>query len=431
MCYTIPALVENIKNKSATISYFGERKTAVCELTNIACGDYVYAQGGYIIEKLPPDEAKKILITWEDLFFQLQELDATRAALGSADISSDDILQGILERARQGVIPSQSEAVKLLNLESVASRGLVRKTANYLRQQYHKNSCCVHGILEISNYCVRNCAYCGICASSNVTRYRMSFTEIINAAGEAIDKFGFKSLVLQSGQECGYTIRELAEIVAAIKARFPVLIFVSFGEVGVEGLRQLYQAGARGLLLRFETSNAVLYEKLHPGYNLDSRLEHLKAAYAMGYLIATGGLVGLPGQTEEDLVNDILLTSSLHAEMFSFGPFLPHPASCLAKYPKPLEQDVLGVLALARLMCAEKTKILITTAYETLSSLAREHGLMAGGNSIMINVTPLKYRALYNIYPHRAHENETVALQIRQALAELKALGRGPTDLGS
>ena len=220
-------------------------------------------------------------------------------------------------------------------------------------------------------------------------------------------------------------------IVKSIKQKFPVLVFISFGEVGILGLRRMYDAGARGLLLRFETSNSRLYKKLHPGYDLNSRLEHLKAAYKLGYLIVTGSLIGLPGATKEDLINDIILTSSLHAEMFSFGPFLPHPLTALADFPAPGEQDVLGALALARLMCAQKAKILITTAYETLSSSARQNGLMAGGNSIMINVTPLKYRSLYTLYPHRAHQDQTVAQQVRQALVMLKSFGRGPTDLGS
>ena len=96
MCYAIPALVENIRDKTATISYFGERKEALCELTNITCGDYVYAQGGYIIQRLPPEEAKQILLTWKELFFQLQELDASKAVLNDADITSDDTLRAIL-----------------------------------------------------------------------------------------------------------------------------------------------------------------------------------------------------------------------------------------------------------------------------------------------------------------------------------------------
>jgi biotin synthase len=423
--------VEDVRKGVATISYFGERKEAFCEFVRLSPGDYVYAQGGYVVEKILPREAQKTLRAWKDVFFELRQIDAAKASLDSSDISSDLRLQKILEQARKNIILSKEEALYLLNLKDAHSQLLVRRTANYLRQQYHNNSCCVHGILEISNICVRDCAYCGISSSSGAVRYRMSFDEIMAAAGEAINKFGFKSLVLQSGEGCGYSFDELANIVASIKKQFPVLIFVSFGEVGIKGLRQMYDAGARGLLLRFETSNPTLYKKLHPGYNLNSRLEHLKAAYQMGYLIITGGIIGLPGATNEDLVNDIMLTSSLHAEMFSFGPFLPHPSTNLADCCAPSEENVLGALALARLMCSKKAKILITTAYETLSSSARENGLMAGGNSIMVNVTPLKYRSLYTIYPNRAHEGQTVAQQVRQALVMLKSFGRGPTDLGS
>jgi biotin synthase len=431
MCYTIPALVEGVHKGVATISYFGERKEALCELLHLAPGDYVYAQGGYVVEKILPRQAEKTLKAWKDVFFELRQIDATSAALKNTDISSDLKLERILERARNNIVLSKDEALYILSLKDAQARHLVRRTANYLRQQYHNNSCCVHGILEISNICARDCAYCGISASSGAVRYRMSADEIIAAAGEAVNKFGFKSLLLQSGEKSGYSLDELVDIVKRIKQQFPVLVFISFGEVGILGLRKLYAAGARGLLLRFETSNPALFEKLHPGYNLNSRLEHLQAAYQMGYLIVTGSLIGLPGATKTDLVNDIILASSLHAEMFSFGPFLPHPFTGLADFPAPNEEDVLGVLALARLMAPAKTKILITTAYETLSSSARENGLMAGGNSIMVNVTPLKYRRLYTIYPNRAHEGQTVAVQVRQALLMLKLFGRGPTDLGS
>ena len=431
MCYTIPALVENVRKGVATISYFGERKEAYSEFVSLKPGDYVYAQGGYVVEKISLAQAQKTLRAWKDVFFELRKIDATSAALNSNDISADLKLRRILQKAQKNIVLSRKEALYILNLKDAQAQQLVRRTANYLRQQYHNNSCCVHGILEISNNCARDCAYCGISVSSGAVRYRMSIDEILAASAEAVNKFGFKSLVLQSGEGSGYSLDELVEIVKRIKQKFPVLVFVSFGEVGIEGLRQLYAAGARGLLLRFETSNPALYRKLHPGCNLNSRLEHLRAAYKMGYLIVTGSLIGLPGATNEDLVNDISLASLLHAEMLSFGPFLPHPSTALADYSAPSEEDVLGVLALARLMCAKKAKILITTAYETLSSSARQNGLMSGGNSIMVNVTPLKYRCLYSIYPNRAHQGQTVAVQVRQALAMLKSFGRGPTDLGS
>ena len=183
MCYTIPALVEDVRKGVATISYFGERKEALCEFVPLVPGDYVYAQGGYVVEKILPREAQKTLKAWKDVFFELRKIDAARAALNSSDISPDHLLQKVLEQARKRIILSKEEALYILNLKDAKAQLLVRRTANYLRQQYHNNSCCVHGILEISNICTRNCAYCGISSSSGAVRYHMSFDEIMGAVG--------------------------------------------------------------------------------------------------------------------------------------------------------------------------------------------------------------------------------------------------------
>jgi biotin synthase len=246
---------------------------------------------------------------------------------------------------------------------------------------------------------------------------------------QAVNQYHFRSLVLQAG-EGSYTVQDLVEIIAAIKAQFNVLIFISFGEVGLANLKDLYQAGARGLLLRFETSNPDLYQKLHPNASLDIRLEHLKYAYELGYLIITGGLIGLPGQTEKDLVNDIYLTKKLNAEMFSFGPFLPHPATSLSQYQLPLADTVLKVLSLARIIASSQTKILVTTAFETLKHNARQKGLMAGANSLMLNITPIKLRKLYELYPNRKYSVTSIQKQIDETLLLLRKLGRSPIDLG-
>ncbi len=429
MCYAIPALVEEVRGNVAVISYFGERKTAFNELIALAPGDYVYAQGGYVISKVRSDEALASLDTWKDLFFELQDVDARRAAAGAGSPGNDRRLSSILEKAGQGEIPQKYDAQYLLSLTDPKARESFYGTANLLRQRYHKNSCCVHGIIELSNHCVRSCVYCGISRETPVTRYRMSREEVLAAAAEAVEVYGFKSLVLQSG-EGAYPVEELAFLVEEIRRRYPCLIFVSFGEVGLEGLEALYRAGARGLLMRFETSNPKLYAAIHGGSALDTRLAHLRRAHELGYLILTGSLIGVPGQTREDLYNDIVLAGELHAEMFSFGPFLPHPNTPLAGHGACREEEVLGVLALSRLMAPRNAKILVTTAFETLSARAREEGLLAGANSLMLNVTPLKYRPLYSLYPHRAHEQESVREQIDGTIAMLKGLGRGPTDLG-
>ncbi|MDP2765854.1 MAG: radical SAM protein [Candidatus Methanoperedens sp.] len=288
----------------------------------------------------------------------------------------------------------------------------------------------MHGIIEISNYCRCACAYCGIAeGNKQITRYRMSPEEILEAARQAIEEHGFKTLLLQSGQDSGYSIEELAEIIAQIKTNWPALIFISFGEVGLDNLKLLYAAGARGLLLRFETSNPKLYKQVTAGKDLSSRIAHLKEAYALGYMIVTGSLIGLPQQSEEDILNDILLAKELHAEMYSFGPFISHPQTPFAGNPSASTETMLKVIALARIIDSAHAKILVTTALETINPDARREALLAGANSVMLNVTPVKYRPFYSIYPSRAHEKESIEVQIKDTIGLLMSLGRSPTDL--
>jgi biotin synthase len=430
MCYAIPGRVEKIEKNMVSVDYFGEKRKALNELAQISVGDYIYAQGGFVVSKISASEAESILAVWKEEFFQLQEVDLRLSRLQLGDKKADKRLLEVLDRASQSKELSRVELLYLLELKDKVGLELLFKTANFLRQKYHKNSCCVHGIIEISNYCIQGCQYCGISYhNKELQRYRMTRDEILQAAQEAIEVYGFKSLVLQSGEDPGYSVDELADIIREIKERFPALIFISFGEIGVDGLEKLYQAGARGLLMRFETSNPKLYREVHPGMNLESRLEHLRKAHAMGYLILSGGLIGLPGQSKEDILDDIYLAKELHAEMYSFGPFIPHPQTPFAGIkPTPVE-EVVKVLATARIIDNTKAKILVTTALETLSREAVKRGLLAGANSLMLNVTPLAYRPFYSIYPNRAHQSEDVSVQIESTISLLRSLGRAPTDL--
>jgi biotin synthase len=431
MCYAIPGKVISIKDKIVTVEYFGEYKRAISEFDDLKVGDYIYAQGGYVIKNIPEAEALSILATWKETFFELQELDLRLSRMDLEDKGINKKLALTLDKALEDLPLKEADLLNLLKLTEEKELTYLYKAANFLRQKHLGNSCCVHGIIEISNHCSQGCQYCGISTHNNrLKRYRMSKKEVVDTAYEAIEKHGFKALVLQSGEDPAYSADDLAEIIQEIKKRSAVLIFVSFGEVGIDGLKTLYAAGARGLLMRFETSNPELYAKLHPGKKLESRVRHLEAAFKMGYLIITGGLIGLPGQTNEDLLKDILLTKNLNAEMYTFGPFLPHPESPLGIIKAPPVVDILKVLAVARLADAKDAKILVTTGFETLHPQAREEGLVAGANSVMLNVTPEKYSRDYAIYPNRAHSGEGLREQIDNTLRILRGLGRAPTDLG-
>ncbi|MDD5382361.1 MAG: radical SAM protein [Candidatus Margulisbacteria bacterium] len=422
MCYAIPGKVTSIEGKKVTVDYFGEKKHAINEIVDLKIGDYIYAQGGYVIQTIPAREAVEVLETWKELFFELRETDVRLSRRPSEETGIGKSFSLILDKAAEGRELKREELLRLLRSEDPAELDLLYKTANFLRQKYLTNSCCVHGIIEFSNYCKNDCVYCGIRRSNSILRrYRMNDEEIIAAAGEAIEKHGFKALVLQAGEDPEFPAERLTGLIKEIKRRFAVLIFISVGEIGKERLQKLYTAGARGLLLRFETSNSRLYSNLHCGDKLEERLQDLRDAYKLGYLIVTGGLIGLPGQTAEDLLDDILLTKELKAEMYTFGPVLPDG---------PKTDLVLKALAVSRLVDPENAKIVVTTGFETLDPDARRKGLLAGANSVMLNVTPLKFRKLYNIYPQRAHEEESIEKQIKETLELLYSLGRAPTDLG-
>ncbi len=430
MCYAIPGKVKKIWGKQVLVDYFGEEKRAINEFYDIAVGDYICAQGGFVIKKVKEDEAKETLSAWQELFFELQDVDLRLSRLDSGE-GSDKKLHLILDKALENIPLKKDELLYLLDLDDQQSCQLLYKSANFLRQKYHKNSCCIHGIIEISNHCQQQCAYCGISThNKDLPRYRMTQEEIIETAVEAVEKYGFQALLLQSGEDPGYSVEKLAITIKKIKEKVPVLICISFGEVGLEALEELYLAGARALLMRFESSNPDIYARLHPGRKLETRLEHIRKAHLLGYLIMTGALVGLPGQTNQDVINDIHLARELSAEMYSFGPFLPHPETALGDLKSPTEELVLKALALARLIDPQRAKILVTTALETYAPATRKQGLLSGANSLMLNVTPVKYRKLYEIYPNRAYDKELIDRQIDQTIALLKSLGRAPTDLG-
>ncbi|MEK6584153.1 MAG: [FeFe] hydrogenase H-cluster radical SAM maturase HydE, partial [Nitrospirota bacterium] len=389
MCYAIPGKVLEINNNIALIEYFGERKNALVDAGDIRVGDYVYAQGGFIVQTLETDEAHGILNEWEDIFFKLKEQDERLAQEISSPIRVDADIERIISKGEEGNQLTRGELLALLRCRDADELGLLYQTANRIRQRVHKNSSCVHGIIEFSNICKNDCAYCGIRSDNNkIERYRMTADEIIDTAASAARESGFKAFVLQSGEDGYYTTERLSEIIQGIKDKYGVLVFLSIGERDEDCYRRLYEAGARGVLFRFETSNRDIYSKLHTTLHYENRLRTLQTVRDIGYIIATGSLIGLPGQSEEDLLNDILLAGSFGTEMYSFGPFIPHPNTPLASVKAADIDTMLKVIAVTRLNNHDGN-ILVTSAVETLFGReGSQKALMAGGNSMMINLTP-------------------------------------------
>lgn len=310
--------------------------------------------------------------------------------------------------------------------------------ADGARQAHVGEDVHLRGLIEISNHCLRQCHYCGLRAGNRkVTRYRMNADEIVACARQARD-FGYGTVVLQAGEDEGLTCESIAAIVRRIKDEAGVAVTLSLGERTADELRTWREAGADRYLLRFETSNPELFTRIHPprpGHRTP-RMELLRALAPLGFEAGSGVMVGIPGQTYDDLVNDLLLFRELDLDMIGIGPFIAHPETPfgqddpVAPEAKAIEQApatelmTYKMVALARLMCPH-ANIPSTTALATLNlAEGRELGLQRGANIVMPNLTPLEYRVLYEIYPAKACIRET-AEQCSQCLTgRIERIGR-------
>ena len=367
------------------------------------------------------------------------------------------------------------------------------RLADRTRQENVGGEVHLRGLIELSNYCVRLCGYCGLRADNRaVERYRMSDDEVLQSARQALE-FGYGTVVLQSGEDPTHTRDRIAGLVRRIKAETPLAVTLSLGERSEEELAEWRRAGADRYLLRFETSNRELFQRIHPpkadvpsaaysnmkksvlgnlgataGFpssacdiprkntagqassgtlfqqavnqrieTTHARLAILETLHRLGYEVGSGVMIGIPGQTYDDLADDIELFGRLDLDMIGVGPYLCHPDTPLANrraWPEaPAGEQVPAdetmtckVVALTRLICP-MSNIPATTALATLNTAhGRELGLERGANVVMPNLTPSKYRILYEVYPGKACLAET-GRQCHECLsARLTSLGRRP-----
>ncbi|MCK4870396.1 MAG: [FeFe] hydrogenase H-cluster radical SAM maturase HydE [Gammaproteobacteria bacterium] len=426
MCYAIPAKLVAIEGDKGIVDYFGEQRKVLLDLDDVKIGDYIFAQGGVMVRKIPEDEAQEILKTWKDIFFELKKTDEVMSKINTENMPENAL--AILQKINLRQMIKKDEMHTLLELTDPNELKVLYEIANHVRQREHGNASCVHGIIEFSNYCAGNCHYCGIRHDKNIPRYRMSIDEIIAAAKDAVDTHGFKALVLQSGEDYWYDDEKLITIVKAVR-KLGTLVFVSCGSRSKETYKKLYEAGARAALMRFETSNPDVFATLRPGTTLADRIQLIKYLKEIGYVIATGFIIGLPGTTTDDLVNDILLTKVLSPDMYSFGPLIPTEDTPLASTSMVTKDLVLKTIAVSRFVDSN-SNILVTTALETLDVEGRKEGLLAGANSLMLNITPMQYRKLYAIYDGKVTDNQEVTQSIQDTVDLLYSLGRAPTDIG-
>ncbi len=295
----------------------------------------------------------------------------------------------------------------------------------------------LRGLIEVSNICARDCGYCGIrVGNQDVSRYRMSADEIMECVQLAID-FGYGTVVLQAGEDYGIGRDWLCDILARIKNNTNLAVTLSLGEREEEELIAWRQAGADRYLLRFETSNRELYDRIHPplpGRESD-RFQILRRLREIGFEVGSGIMVGIPGQSYDDLANDILLFKEYDIDMIGIGPYIPHPGTPLGMSQVELQcppgEQVPGtelmtckVVALTRILCP-LINIPSTTALATINRTeGREHGLSRGANIVMPNLTPKKFRELYEIYPAKASCDENADESNARIKKQIFAMGR-------
>jgi biotin synthase len=312
--------------------------------------------------------------------------------------------------------------------------------ADRVRREHVGGAVHLRGLIEFSSYCGRLCAYCGLRAPRRVSRYRMTREEVLRCARKAT-QLGFGTVVMQSGEDFGMAAEWMADIIRTIKRETPLAVTLSLGERRPEEFRLWREAGADRYLLRFETSDAELYARIHPARpgETSNRIALLRQLRDLGYEAGSGVMVGIPGQSYRTLARDLELFPELDLDMIGIGPFLPHPETPLGAPDAPHagadqvpadELMVLKTVALARLLCPE-ANIPSTTALATINRVdGRERGLQSGANVVMPNLTPHPYRQMYEIYPGKAcadEEIEQCAHCVRGRIARIgRSVGSGP-----
>lgn len=281
------------------------------------------------------------------------------------------------------------------------------KQADAVRKQNVGDEVHLRGLIEFSNICRNNCLYCGIRkGNAKVCRYRMSSEELIETARKAAD-MGFKTIVMQSGEDIYFNTERMCGIIEQIK-KFDVAVTLSIGERSYAEYKAFREAGADRYLMRIETTDKKLYRKLDPNMSWQRRYECLLILRELGYELGSGIMVGLPEQSISSIADDLIFLKDLRIDMAGIGPFIPHPDTPLAKYSGNNLHLSLRTMAIMRLMMPD-INIPATTAMESLHPQGRLMALQSGANVVMPNVTEGEYRKLYELYPGKICVNDTPA----------------------
>lgn len=341
--------------------------------------------------------------------FEYPAQDSKRADLKSLLPSSEESASAFMENialveklAKDSDLDDRELLMLLDYLDSGQNAAAVRahliERAHQRRMEVYGNRVFLRGLIEISNYCKRNCVYCGIRAGNpNADRYRLGADQILESCRTGYD-LGYRTFVLQGGEDPTHTDAFLTSLICQIRDAFPdCAITLSLGERSRESYQALFDAGADRYLLRHESAEAHFYERFHPGMMLEDRKKCLEDLKDIGYQVGAGFMVGLPGQSNPVLVEDLRYLKTLEPHMIGIGPFIPHHETPLSEQASGSVDKTVDLLAILRLMIP-KVLLPATTALGSLHATGRELGIRAGANVVMPNLSPLDVREKYDLY---------------------------------
>lgn len=293
----------------------------------------------------------------------------------------------------------------------------IAEKAQKIRKKIYGTSVYVRGLIEFSNICKNDCYYCGIrCSNRLCDRYRLTREEILECCKIGYD-LGFRTFVLQGGEDMYFTDEILCEIICSIKQKYPdCAVTLSIGERSRESYQMLFDAGADRYLLRHETADKAHYEKLHPAkMSFDNRMRCLTDLKEIGYQVGCGFMVGSPYQTPDTLAADLKFLETFQPDMCGIGPFITHKDTPFCHMPSGTLEETLWLLSIIRLMLPY-VLLPSTTALGTIHPQGREKGILAGANVVMPNLSPVSVRKKYELYDNKICTGDEAA-ECRQCLS--------------
>jgi len=333
-------------------------------------------------------------------------------------------MKELIERLERERDLTNAEFAVLLDQSSGADRDFLFERARAVRDAHYGRKVYIRGLIELTNYCKNDCLYCGIRKSnSSCERYRLTKEQILSCC-ESGYALGFRTFVLQGGEDGWYTDERMTDIVRAMRQAYPdCAITLSLGERGRESFKRLYDAGANRYLLRHETADEAHYARLHPvSMTLTHRLQCLRDLKEIGFQTGAGFMVGSPYQTTECIVRDFRFLQELKPQMVGLGPFIPHHATPLKDFPAGSTERTLLCLSIVRLLLPN-VLLPATTALATIDGDGRIKGMNAGCNVVMPNLSPLEDRSKYLLYDNKASSGEEAAESLRTLREHLAAAG--------